>query len=62
MQFESINALLNMDGHGLYVWSAYAITAVILGALWFSPIWRMRRVKAEVRRIQVRDSQLKNDA
>lgn len=60
MQFESIQAALTMSGHGVYVWSAYAITAAILAGLCFAPVVRMRKIKAEIRRIQVRDSKLKN--
>lgn len=58
MQFESITDALNMAGHGPYVWSAYAITMIILLALYILPVWKMRKVKAEIRRIQVRDSQI----
>ena len=30
MYFESLAAAWDMDGHGLYVWSAYALTALPL--------------------------------
>lgn len=60
MQFESIYDLFNMAGHGPYVWSAYAITGVIILGLCFSPTFRLRKVKTEIRRIQVRDSQTPN--
>lgn len=32
-QFDSLMDFWLMDGHGPYVWSAYAITFVVLGVL-----------------------------
>jgi len=35
MYFESIAAAMDMDGHGVYVWLAYAITvSLLIGLLW----------------------------
>jgi heme exporter protein D len=31
MSFDSFSAFVDMGGHGLYVWSAYAITLAVLG-------------------------------
>lgn len=31
MYFESFDAFLQMGKHGLYVWSAYGISAVLVG-------------------------------
>lgn len=30
LKFDSLQALLHMDGHGVFVWAAYAITLVVL--------------------------------
>ncbi len=30
LQFDSVSALIHMDGHGAFVWAAYAITFVVL--------------------------------
>ena len=54
MYFESLTAALSMNGHGPYVWSAYAITLVIVVGLMVGP-WRKarasrRRILAEQRR------------
>jgi len=49
MYFESISAALQMDGHGGYVWSAYAITLVVIGIVLFLPL---RREKAFIRQMQ----------
>ena len=43
MYFESLSALLAMDGHGSFVWSAYAIAALVLASLVLSPLRKKRR-------------------
>ncbi|GAB5414496.1 MAG: hypothetical protein Cons2KO_20990 [Congregibacter sp.] len=37
MYFESLNAALSMAGHGIYVWSAYAICLRVLCLLLVLP-------------------------
>lgn len=58
MQFDSVAAMINMQGHGPFVWSAYAITFVVLLWLVFSPMFKNRRFFVEqsmrLRREQVR--------
>jgi len=44
MYFDSLNALLTMDGHGAYVWTAYAVTLLVIIAILCVPLWRRRRV------------------
>jgi len=41
--FESWSEFVKMNGHGPYVWAAYAITWVVLSYLLISPWWRKRR-------------------
>ncbi|PLW67366.1 heme exporter protein CcmD [Pseudohalioglobus lutimaris] len=48
MYFDSFAAMLSMDGHGAYVWSAYAITLVVVGALLLVPLRRQRRLLTEL--------------
>lgn len=43
MYFDSLQALLQMDGHGPYVWAAYGITCAVLLLLLSSPRRRTRR-------------------
>jgi heme exporter protein D len=56
MYFDSLDALLQMDGHGAYVWSAYAITLVVIVFILLSPARRkkrfLRQLSAELRRSQ----------
>lgn len=49
MYFDSLHALLQMDGHGPYVWSAYAITAATLVVLIVMPLRRKQRQLRELR-------------
>ena len=44
MYFESLQALLVMDGHGVFVWSAYAVTAATVGLILIAPARRRRRI------------------
>jgi heme exporter protein D len=56
MQFDSLAALWWMNGHGPFVWSAYAIATVTLGAIVWAPLQRQRRFFAEQRGIENRRS------
>ena len=56
MYFDSLQAALNMDGHGAFVWSAYAITAVVIVLILVRPGRRARRA---LRRI---DNEVKRNA
>jgi heme exporter protein D len=49
MYFATLRDLWLMDGHGAYVWSAYAIVALLLGVLLRVGVVRQRRVLARVR-------------
>tara|TARA_X000000950_G_scaffold256984_1_gene322906 strand:+ start:194 stop:400 length:207 start_codon:yes stop_codon:yes gene_type:complete len=54
MYFESLAELWHMDGHGFYVWLAYALTALPLVLMVWLPFKRMRQhlrwLQAEQRR------------
>lgn len=47
MQFDSLQALWQMGGHGPYVWSAYAITLITLVGIVWAPLARRRRFLRE---------------
>ena len=59
MYFQSVDALLYMDGHGVFVWSAYLITAVVIAFTLLAPGRRRRqclkRLAGEVRRQHAAD-------
>ena len=56
MYFDSLSAALSMDGHGAYVWSAYAISLLVLVLLVRGPRRRqqmfLRRLAGEQKRRQ----------
>ena len=58
MYFESVSAALVMDGHGAFVWSAYAICLLVLLLLLVAPKRRqqrfLRQLAGEQKRQQVR--------
>jgi heme exporter protein D len=43
MYFDSVGAMLAMDGHGVYVWSAYFIAIAVVVALLLAPGRRRRK-------------------
>ena len=43
MYFESLAAAWHMDGHGFYVWLAYALTALPLVLMVWLPVKRIRQ-------------------
>ena len=56
MYFETFDALLKMDGHGVFVWSAYLITVVVVAAILVAPRRRqkniLRQLAGDLRRAQ----------
>ena len=44
MYFDSLHALLTMDGHGVYVWSAYLVTIVVIATTLLAPRYRRKRL------------------
>lgn len=43
LYFRSVDALLDMEGHGAFVWSAYLITTLVVLAMLLLPLRRKRR-------------------
>ena len=48
MQFQTLDELISMGGHGIYVWAAYGITLSVLIALVWGPLARRRRALARI--------------
>ncbi|QQD16788.1 heme exporter protein CcmD [Spongiibacter nanhainus] len=48
MEFESLQALLVMDGHGSYVWFSYAVTLLVLCVAVVAPLRRQRGLKRQI--------------
>lgn len=48
---SNLSEFITMGGHGVYVWSAYGITATVLILLFLPPVLGKRQlVQAEARR------------
>ena len=60
MYFQTLEQLLHMEGHGAFVWAAYAITVFVIIAILLAPGRRQRRfltqLAGELKRQQVADS------
>ncbi len=52
MYFDSLYDLFFMNGHGVYVWSAYGIGFVVLAALVWHPVARHTQLKKNILRQQ----------
>ena len=56
MYFDSLHALLVMSGHGIYVWTAYLVSTLVITAVVLAPLYRRKRVlmqlAAELKRAQ----------
>ncbi len=57
MYFDSFSEFLAMGGHGLYVWIAYGLTAVIFIFNLITPIFKRKRLIVEQTR-QLRREEL----
>jgi heme exporter protein D len=55
MYFDSLQSLIHMDGHGVFVWSTYAVAAVVIAWLLVAPLRRRRRLLAEIAAARRRD-------
>lgn len=43
MQFDSVSALMMMEGHGVFVWSVYGLAFVVLILLAINPLLKKRQ-------------------
>jgi len=57
MYFDNFSEFLAMGGHGLYVWIAYGLTAVIFIFNLITPIFKRKRIIVEQTR-QLRREEL----
>ena len=56
MIFDSLSALMSMDGYGTYVWSAYAITLVVFTYNILRPVLMRKEVIKVQKRLQLQDN------
>jgi heme exporter protein D len=60
MYFDSFAEFLAMGRHGVYVWTAYGITTVLIGTNLFVMALRRRQVRATIRRALRRERMTRN--
>jgi len=48
LYFESIAALIAMEGHGPFVWSSYAVALLVIVGLLMVPVRRERRLRRQL--------------
>lgn len=51
-QFDSLAAFMHMDGHGVFVWTAYAIVYAILIFLTASPLIQKKNLLKQQKKWQ----------
>lgn len=51
MQFESLEALMAMNGYGAYVWSSYLVFAAVIAGLVLATRLEHRRIVLNQRRL-----------
>lgn len=53
MYFDSLSALLHMEGHGIYVWGVYGVALIIVTGLVLGPVIKRRRfIREEAGRLR----------
>ena len=50
-QFENMTSFFAMGGHGVYVWSAYGVSLLLLSYLVIRPLLRRAEILKNVRRV-----------
>ena len=60
-QFESLQQLLTMDGHGFYVWTAVLVSMAVMLWLIVSPLLDSRRALKDVARDIARTANSKEE-
>jgi len=61
MQWNSFSEFINMGGYGFYVWGAYGVTFVLLGAELIMLRARKKRLTEQIalrRKLETRNSEL----
>jgi heme exporter protein D len=52
---NDLSSYFAMGGHGVYVWSSYAVTAIVLVVLLAASLVGLRRRESELRRLEASD-------
>ena len=55
IQFSSFAEFVQMGTHGIYVWSAYGVTLIVLAVNVVAPVLRRRELMREIKRDLARE-------
>lgn len=56
IQFSSFSEFVQMGTHGIYVWSAYGVTLIVLAFNVVAPVLRRRELMRELKRDITREA------
>ena len=56
IQFSSFSEFVQMGAHGVYVWSAYGVTLIVLAFNVVAPVLRRRELMRELKRDIAREA------
>ncbi|WP_339338542.1 heme exporter protein CcmD [uncultured Oceanicoccus sp.] len=62
MQFDSLAAFMSMQGHGIFVWSVYAISLVVMVGLVVAPLRKNRAFFTEQAMLIKREQRARQQA
>lgn len=65
MYFDSLQQLIFMDGHGIYVWSAFVISISVMAGLIVKPLYQkkqeLKNIQLHVKLQQVKQSAIQEE-
>ena len=62
MQFDSLSAFMAMDGHGVFVWSVYAISLLVMIGLLVAPLRKNKKFFSEQAMLLKREQRVQQQA
>ena len=62
MQFDSLSAFVAMDGHGVFVWSVYAISLLVMIGLLVAPLRKNNQFFSEQAMLLKREQRVQQQA
>lgn len=62
MQFDSLAAFMSMQGHGIFVWSVYVISLVVMVGLVVAPLRKNREFFTEQAMLIKREQRARQQA
>lgn len=48
MFFDSLQSLIHMDGHGVYVWASYGVGVLVIAGLFCATYFKQQRLRKQL--------------